>query len=73
MKSEEQQQIIVFVVSLRNVVEMTQAEFADTLGVSRSYISALESGFRPINVSFLIAVRKRFGISIDALFDGLNF
>ena len=65
-------EIAEFVTRLRDIVGMTQSEFAVAVGVSRSYVSAVENNDRIPNLTFLYGVRARFGISIDALFDGLE-
>lgn len=61
-----------FISSLRNIAGMTQQEFAEAIGTSRSYVSAVENEDRIPNMDFLFGVRQRFGVSIDALFDGLK-
>lgn len=48
---------------------MTQEEFAEAIGVSRSYVSAVENGMRVPNIDYLRGARKRFGVSVDALID----
>lgn len=66
------QEVAEFIASLRNIAGMTQSEFAKAIGVSRSYVSAVENQDRIPNLNFLLGVRQRFGVSIDALFDGLK-
>lgn len=61
-----------YMAQLRTITGMTQSEFAKVIGVSRSLVSAVENGDRQPNLEYLRGIRKRFGISIDALFDDLG-
>lgn len=61
-----------YMAHLRTITGMTQKEFAKAIGVSRSFVSAVENGDRHPDLIYLRGVRKRFGISIDALFDDLE-
>ncbi len=47
--------------------EQTQKEFADRLGMSQQYVSALESDKETPNFTFLSALTKRYNISLDWL------
>lgn len=47
--------------------DQTQKEFAERLGMSQQYISALESDKETPNYSFLSSLTKRYKISIDWL------
>lgn len=47
--------------------EQTQKEFADRLGISQQYVSALESEKESPNFTFLFALTKFYKISIDWL------
>lgn len=49
---------------------MTQAEFAALLGISTSYLGALERGIRPVSRSIMDRLHERFHVSYDYLLDG---
>jgi len=49
---------------------MTQAEFARRIGVTQSYLSALERGVKEPGAGVLLAIRKQFGRSVDWLLTG---
>jgi transcriptional regulator with XRE-family HTH domain len=51
------------------MVGMEQAEFAEHVGYSRNYISALENGLRSPSLSVLARFRQLYGLSVDALID----
>ena len=61
-----------FIADLRAVVGMTQVEFAKAMHSSRSYVSAIENGDRSPNIEFLFMLHRRFGVSIDAMFDDIE-
>lgn len=50
--------------------DMTQAEFARRVGVTQSYLSALEHGEKEPGAAVLLAISKEFGISVDWLLTG---
>jgi transcriptional regulator with XRE-family HTH domain len=50
--------------------EMTQADFADRIGVSQGYLSALENGNKEPGAAVLLAIGKEFGKSVDWLLTG---
>jgi transcriptional regulator with XRE-family HTH domain len=50
--------------------DMTQAEFARRIGVTQSYLSALEHGEKEPGSSVLLAISKEFGKSADWLLTG---
>lgn len=52
---------------LRKEANLTQAEFAQQLGVSKGIISLWESGKREPTLSSLILISHFFNISIDSL------
>jgi transcriptional regulator with XRE-family HTH domain len=49
---------------------MTQADFANRIGVSQGYLSALENGEKEPGAAVLLAIRKEFGKSVDWLLTG---
>ena len=50
--------------------EMTQTDFANRIGVSQGYLSALENGDKEPGSAVLLAIRKEFGKSVDWLLTG---
>lgn len=50
--------------------EMTQAQFAEELGISQSQLSKYERGAAVLPGDVLFFVKKRFGVSIDWLLTG---
>ena len=49
---------------------MTQAEFARRIGVTQSYLSALEHGEKEPGAAVLLAISKAFNRSVDWLLTG---
>jgi transcriptional regulator with XRE-family HTH domain len=50
--------------------EMTQAEFANRIGVAQSYLSALERGEKEPGAAVLLAISREFAKSVDWLLTG---
>jgi XRE family transcriptional regulator, fatty acid utilization regulator len=50
--------------------EMTQTEFARRIGVTQSYLSALERGEKEPGSAVLLAISQEFGKSVDWLLTG---
>ncbi len=50
--------------------EMTQAEFANRIGVAQSYLSALERGEKEPGAAVLLAISQQFAKSVDWLLTG---
>ena len=59
-----------FLRNLRKSMNLTQTDLAKILGQgnTRSLIAGLENG-KPVHLITLVALRKKFGISIDELVD----
>jgi len=57
---------------LRSSLDISQEEFAKSVGYSRSYVKDLESGRVKPSRAFLEALRAKYGISIDALLNNLG-
>ncbi|MCT4613960.1 MAG: helix-turn-helix transcriptional regulator [Marinifilaceae bacterium] len=55
---------------VRNENKVSQIEFANTLGVSASYIAGLEMGRNSLNQKFLQAIKEKYNVSIDWLMFG---
>ena len=50
--------------------DMTQAQFARRIGVTQSYLSALEHGEKVPGSAVMLAIGEAFGKSIDWLLTG---
>ena len=50
--------------------EMTQAEFASRIGVSQSFLSAVEHGRNEASAGVLLAIRREFNKSLEWLLTG---
>jgi transcriptional regulator with XRE-family HTH domain len=53
--------------SLRDKAEMTQAELARTLGLSRSSVNAWEMGLSVPSTQYVVELAKKFNVSTDYL------
>ncbi len=62
--------IIERVKEVRSENKVSQIEFANSLGVSASYIAGLEMGRNSLNQKFLQAINNKYDISIDWLMFG---
>jgi len=49
---------------------MTQADFASRIGVSQSYLSAVEHGRNEIGAEVLLAISQEFDKSLEWLLTG---
>jgi transcriptional regulator with XRE-family HTH domain len=49
---------------------MTQADFASRIGVSQSYLSAVEHGRNEIGAEVLLAISREFKRSLEWLLTG---
>ena len=56
----------------RIALGMTQSEFAKLLGISPSYLGALERGTRPVSRSIMNRLNEKTHISYDYLLEGLE-
>jgi transcriptional regulator with XRE-family HTH domain len=50
--------------------DLTQKEFADSVGVSQSYLSSMESGSAEIGAAILLRISQTYGRSIEWLLTG---
>ena len=53
--------------SLREKLELTQAEIARQLGISRAGVNAWEMGLAVPSTQYVVALAKMFGVSTDYL------
>jgi transcriptional regulator with XRE-family HTH domain len=49
---------------------MTQTDLASRIGVSQSYLSAVERGRNEVGAEVLFAISREFGRSLEWLFTG---
>lgn len=66
----DQASIAIRLRKIRIEMGLTQSDFAKSLGVSQSYIKAVESGANKIPLGFLIKANKKFGITPNFLILG---
>lgn len=50
--------------------DLTQAEFSSRIGVSQSYLSAIELGRNEMGAAVLLAISREFGKSIEWILTG---
>jgi transcriptional regulator with XRE-family HTH domain len=50
--------------------DVTQAEFAERIGVSQGYLSSAERGLREIGPEILLRISREYGKSIEWLLTG---
>lgn len=65
-----QEEIGKFISVLRKEKEMTQEEFAETLGVSNRTISRWETGRNMPDLSLVQIISKKLGVSVSELLNG---
>jgi transcriptional regulator with XRE-family HTH domain len=58
--------------ALRNKVNLSQKDFAQTIGVSQSVIAEIERGSREPSRSVLVAIAEKYQISLDWLLLGVG-
>jgi transcriptional regulator with XRE-family HTH domain len=46
---------------------MTQSQFAEALGISKSCVASVESGYRNVSDNLRVRVAQRFGMSEDVV------
>lgn len=51
--------------SLRQMLGLTQKQFADNLGITQSYLSALEGGKREVPLSIVMKLKSEFEINTE--------
>ena len=52
---------------------LSQAEFAERVGITQSHLSALERGMKEPGAAVLLAISQEFGKSVDWLLTGHDF
>lgn len=54
----------------RETLGLTQAQYADQIGMKRAALSLWEAGTHRLSLDGARAIRKRYGVSIDWLIEG---
>ena len=54
------------------VMSLTQEEFATSIGVKRSAYSLWEAGTHRLSLDGALAIRNRYGLSLDFLYAGID-
>ena len=57
---------------IRNVLSMTQAEMADSLGIKRTTVARIEVGINPFTEQMLRSVSSMFNVNYFWLRDGIG-
>jgi len=55
-----------------NVVQMTQADYAISLGVKRSALSLWEAGTQRLSLDGALAMRSKYALSLDFMYEGID-
>ncbi|NVK57308.1 MAG: helix-turn-helix transcriptional regulator [Alteromonadaceae bacterium] len=56
----------------RELEGLTQQQYADAIGVKRSTLNNWESGVYRLSLDGALAIRERFGLSLDFLYAGID-
>lgn len=56
----------------QEVERLTQNEYAKVLGVKRSTLNNWESGDYRLSLNGAIALRRRYGLSLDFMYEGID-
>jgi DNA-binding XRE family transcriptional regulator len=67
---EDDQDIIARLIAIRTREGMSQSEFAEALGLSKTIYNPFERGKRPLTLDAARRIRRRFGYSVDWLLFG---
>ncbi|MGO4717463.1 helix-turn-helix domain-containing protein [Bradyrhizobium sp. 2TAF24] len=52
---------------IRDTAKLTQATFAERLGISTSYLNQIENNQRPVSASVLLLLAERFGVDFSSI------
>ena len=55
----------------RDAAGMSQQELADQVGISKSYISSLELGYRAPNLNLLVKIAQSLGVAPGEMVDAM--
>lgn len=56
----------------RSIEGMTQAEYAERLGIKRSAYSLWEAGSHRLSLDGALLLRRRYGLSLDFMYEGVD-
>lgn len=56
----------------RELEGLTQAEYAEKIGVKRARLSQWEDGINRLSLDGALALRKTFGLSLDFMYEGID-
>lgn len=56
----------------REIMGMTQQEYADKLGVKRAALNNWENGSYRLSLDGALALRKTYGLSLDFMYEGID-
>jgi transcriptional regulator with XRE-family HTH domain len=56
----------------RGILGMNQNEFADSIGQKRAAYSLWEAGNHRLSLNGALAIRKRWGLSLDFMYEGID-
>ena len=56
----------------RNLMDMTQSEYAASIGKKRAAYSLWEAGTHRLSLDGALALRKKYGLSLDFMYEGID-
>jgi len=56
----------------RNLEGLTQAEYAERIGIKRSAYSLWEAGSHRLSLDGALALRRKYGLSLDFMYEGID-
>ncbi len=56
----------------RGLLDMTQEQYAERLGVKRSRYSRWEAGKDRLSLDGALALRRKYGLSLDFMYEGID-
>lgn len=56
----------------RNLLGLSQQEYAEKIGTKRSAYSLWEAGSHRLSLNGALALRQRFGLSLDFMYAGID-
>lgn len=56
----------------RDLLGLTQAQYAKKIGTKRSAYSLWEAGSHRLSLNGALALRERFGLSLDFMYEGID-
>ena len=56
----------------RDMLDLTQEEYAKTLGVKRSRYSKWEAGADRLSLDGALVLRRKYGLSLDFMYEGID-